>query len=471
MSSVKIVAGVVVVAAVAVAAGSTYVAGSKAESVFRTELVGAIKPASGISVEVLDYNRSFLSATAKTKWTIRHPDGEGPLFDFTFNHDIKHGLLGAGASAVRVHSELQTPEVFAEDLKSVFGDKSVLTVDSNIGWGGGQSHHVSSPEYRGKVPESAPKFDLFWGGIEGDITVDGGGKRARLDITLPGLSSEDPDEGNKVVVGAIKITSDSSKSAQHFFWTGSANLSVASIQASIDDKPPFSLEQFSVSSEVVPKDETLDLVLKFGAGKIEAAGQKIDGAKATLAYENIDIGAFDAFAQVLDGAASAEELEAKFVPLILEQAPVLLGRKPAVALRDVGVTFPEGSFKFDLRVAYVGGGQVEAFNPGTDLAGELNLSFPRALVTRLLGAQVRAAVGGRGSDDEDEDEDDEEDGEENIDEVVNDQVDQQLAMLTGTGLFEEKEGVFSSAVIYKEGGFTVNGKAFDPSLFSKLLPF
>jgi uncharacterized protein YdgA (DUF945 family) len=470
MSSGKIVAGVVVVAALA-AAGSTYVAGGKAEDAFRVNLVGAVKPASGISVELVDYERGFLGSTAKTRWTIHHPDsGRDALATLTLNHDIKHGPLSAGASIARIHSELQAPEAATAELKTVFGDKPVLAADSDIGWSGSQHHHVTSPNFEGKLPQrNGEELNLFWGGIEGDITVNGGADRVQTNISLPGFRANgtDADGDNSIEVGAISITGDQSKTAGHFFWTGTSNLSLAKLEVKIADKPPVSLEQMSANWGITSRDEVLDIVVKLALGKAEIAERKIDGATATLVYENIDIGALDNFARFIDSTTSREEFEEQGGKVFLEQLPALLGRKPAFALRDVGVKFPDGSASLNLRIGYTGSGKIEEFSPVSDIAGEVNVSFPRTLATRLLGEQVRASVV---EDFEEEDEDVENSAAE-IDEAVKDQVDTQLAVLTGTGLFEEKEGVFSTAVSYKEGGFEVNGKPFDISAFRNLLPF
>ncbi|GHT87907.1 hypothetical protein FACS1894154_02900 [Betaproteobacteria bacterium] len=473
MSSGKIVAGVVVVAALA-AAGSTYVASGKVEDAFRVSLVEAVKPASGISVEVLDYERGFLNSTAKTRWTINHPDsGRDPLTDITLNHDIKHGPLSAGASIAKIHTELQTPEAIATELKSFFGDKPVLTVDSDIGWSGSQQHHISSSSFEGKLPQRKGDdvLNLSWGGIEGDITVNGAADRVQTNIRLPGFkaSGTEGGDGNKVEIGAISITGDQSKVAGHYFWTGTSNLSIANFEfeSGLADGRSARVEQISANWGITLKEKALDIVFKLALGKAEIAESKIDGATATLVYENLDIDALDNIARFLESTTSGEELDSKLGAIFLEQLPALLERKPAFVLRDVEVKYPDGSASLNLRVGYVGNGKIDGFNPSTDIAGEVNISFPRVLATRLLGEQVRKSV----LEDFDEEDEDIEDRAAEIDEVVKDRVDQQLAMLTGTNLFEEKEGVLSSAVSYKEGGFEVNGKPFDISAFRSLLPF
>jgi uncharacterized protein YdgA (DUF945 family) len=455
MSNVKVIVGVVALAAVA-AVGGTYMAGSRAENVFREKLPGWIKPSSGVTVETVNYSRGFLSSTAQTKWSVNAGE-ELPAFDFTMNHVIKHGPLSAGGSVANVHSELQTPAEIAEIAKTAFGDRALLVVDSDIGWGGTQTHRIGSPEYRGEVPEIGT---VFWGGVSGDITISGDGSRVQTNIGFPGLAANDGNE-QKIELGAMTLTGDQVRLAPHSFWTGSSNFDVAKIEVKIEDNPAVLLEQVSLGVDLALKEPVVDFVFKLGLSKADIGGEKFENFISSLVYENIDAVAIDNIVRIAEDAASVTDFNEKLDGALLEQAPAFLGRKPVFALRDVAVTFPEGGAKLDLRVAYTGSGDVGSFNPMTDLDGQFNLSLPRAFLVRVIGELQRDSVSGYAGDADAGD----------IDGIVETQVEQQLAVLAASGLAVENEGKLSTAISYKNGGFEVNGKPFDSSAFKNMLPF
>jgi hypothetical protein len=137
----KIVSAVAVVAAVV--CGSSYWVGSQIEQEFRENVDGASRP--GVTVNVVDYQRSIFRATARTDLVFQIPSdevssGTEPV-TVPVIHSISHGPLSALPAAARIHSEVQLTQLTADDiaqLNEIFdGDPFFPVLNTAISWTGG----------------------------------------------------------------------------------------------------------------------------------------------------------------------------------------------------------------------------------------------------------------------------------------------------------------------------------------------
>jgi uncharacterized protein YdgA (DUF945 family) len=339
-------------------------------------------------------------------------------------------------------------------VKSKFGDTPLLVVDSTLGWSGKVSHHVSVPKYEANEPGLGK---MTWKGIEGDIDLTDHGNRIQARVDLPGFSINE--EKNNIQIDNIVLKGEQSRTQQYrSIWVGSSVMDINKIAVNIDNSPPFALDNLKLASDAVLKGEIFDVSVSLSAAKLQMQGETVEQIGLTYGVENLDAATFDKLIRVLE-TLSPNSDEQAILSSLLEQAPALLERKPAFVLRDVKAKFAEGDAKGNLRVAYVGAGKVEEFNPLTDLAGELNFSLPRAFAARLLTEKLRNSV--EEVEDEDEDEDDE--GKDDVD------PDALITALVDIGLIEDNKGTLSIAASFKDGAFGLNGKTLTVAEAMELL--
>ena len=459
MGKAAVVAGVIGVAAVAVVGGS-YVVGGHIESGFKDNV--AAMNSGGLEVRIIDYRRGLFGAEAQTMWTLA--DGEESI-DFSVNHHIDHGPLPAGKAA-QVSSVLVLPRDYADTVGAALQGRAPLEVQTLVGWSGELLHRISSPDYEGKVGDD---LDLAWGGIRGELTVSADGLRAQGSIEAPALDVRDPD-GSALVMERMVLTLDSVRPQPYRFWTGPSSITLDRAAFSVGGEAMFEVNALRIGSMASLDGDVVNLSVDFGAAKAVGGGETIEDLSLALALERIDAGALDAIARIAEEVGNApggqEAQQARLMEGLLEQLPVLLSRSPSIEVKKVGARLAEGAAEFGARVAYTSQGEAGGINPARDLAGNLHLSLPRALLLRLVDMQERQTILDYVEEMEIEAE------EQEIEDAVRAAVTERIAGMTGDGLLQEKDGVLTTAMSYKDGGFKVNGRALQPGELRALgLPF
>lgn len=459
MGKAAVVAGVIGVAALALVGGS-YVIGGHIESGFKDNV--AAMNSGGLQVRIIDYRRGLFGAEARTMWTLN--DGDEPL-DFSVTHRIDHGPLPAGKAA-QIRSELVVPEALADTFGSALQGRAPLGVLTLAGWRGELQHRISSPDYKGKVGDD---LDLVWGGISGEFTVSADGSHASGSIEAPGLDVRDQD-GSALVIERVALTVDSVRPQPYRFWIGPSSMSVARASFRAGGQALFELDTLQIGSQAALDGDVVNMSVDFGVAKAAGGGEAVEELSVSLALERIDAGALDAIARIAELAGKEpggiEAQQARLMTGLLEQLPVLLTRAPAIEVKRMGARLAEGPAEFGARIAYTGKGEAGAFDPVSDLTGNLRLSLPRGLLARLVELNERQTI----RDYLDEMEIDAE--EQEVEDAVRAAVTERLAGMTGGGLMQEKDGLLTTALVYKAGAFEVNGRPLQPGELGALgLPF
>lgn len=458
MGKAAVVAGVIGVAVAVV--GGSYVVGGHVESGFKDNV--AAMNSGGLEVRIIDYRRGLFGAEAQTMWTLA--DGEESI-DFSVNHHIDHGPLPAGKAA-QVRSVLILPRDYADTVGTALQGRAPLEVQTLVEWSGELLHRISSPDYKGKVGDG---LDLAWGGIRGELTVSADGLRAQGSIEAPALDVRDPD-GSALVMERMVLTLDSVRPQPYRFWTGPSSITLDRAAFSVGGEAMFEVNALRIGSMATLDGDVVNLSVDFGAAKAAGGGETIEDLTFALALERIDAGALDAIARIAEeagnGAGGQEAQQARLMGGLMEQLPVLLSRSPSIEVKKVGARLAEGAAEFGARLTYTSQGEAGGIDPARDLAGNLRLSLPRALLLRLVDMQERQTILDYVAEMEIEAE------EQEIEDAVRAAVSERIAGMTGDGLLQEKDGVLTTAMSYKDGGFEVNGRALQPGELRALgLPF
>ncbi|MCL2310711.1 MAG: YdgA family protein [Proteobacteria bacterium] len=453
MSATKKMIGAVIVLAAVALVGGSYWTGKNTEKMFRDGMENAAK----YGGKLTDYQRGLFSATARTEWTLSSPSGK-PLTTVFFNHTIRHGPLSSLTAAARIHSELVLPEEATTQLRESFGSdpfggKAPLTVESTIGWGGGNQTSFTSPKF--DATDKA-QTQVSWGGLNGEVTTDTGHSKIKVNAVADGLSAVSPDE-NRFQIGRFAFQSDMVRAEGYdSIYTGMSRFVLDKFLLRAPDHDGVvnsaALENLRCEGNMGVKDGALNMKVRFDAdsGAVESNAQPkitVEKPGVTLLYENLDAKVFDALIKATQKPEGERE---KALLVLQDQTGALLRRKPAVAIEDFSARWAEGVTTGNLRIAYTGDGNIVRSSL-SDLAVDLQFSSPRVLLLRFLGAMNVAAEESAGTN---------EDARKNT---------ETLNAMVGSGFLVEKEGVLSIDAHFKNGDLNLNGKEIPPESLLGLL--
>jgi uncharacterized protein YdgA (DUF945 family) len=379
--------------------GSTYWAGKSAEQTFRDGIEEMARHS--IKITLADYQRGVFGAKARTELVLSR-FGENPV-TLSFSHGIRHGPILSFASAASIRSELQPPEEFTALLadtfgKDPFGGKAPLTVKTTFGWSGKSFSRIVSPKFEILATEegqSAPGQDspqLSWGGLDGEIIVDSARSEVKTKIVIGDLTVTG-NNGDLLRISRATFQSDMAKiNTSELILGGTANFVLSQFTFIGTDEETGAVRAFAFenargqSGTVHKEDGTLDLKIRFDADTLVMKNPSeitIGKPGATFLYENVDVQALEA---ILRAALGGDERQQNPILALEEQASTLMRRQPAFSVMDAGADLPEGVTAGSLRFAYTGDGNLARFSLA-DLAVDLQLELPIALLTRLLEEQ------------------------------------------------------------------------------------
>ncbi|MDR1424232.1 MAG: YdgA family protein [Azoarcus sp.] len=453
----------------------------------------------GFTMKVVDYQRGLFGATARSEVVL--PKSLGKESSLFFDHDIQHGPLPILFGAARIHSRLTAlPDEYARIFEGdPFAGKTVIEVETTVGWGGGLHHRFNSPGFEAKGREGQK---IVWGGFDGEIDTDSNQTRFRTKLHFAGLS------GEGFQVGEVLLDNNLAWDDEFGQASGTSNLTLEKFVYSSKnaDNSTFAVDmgksraetEISVGDEGAPKTKTDLTVTKIAVTEGDVA-QTIDDIKLALLTENIDIGAVieavsvdqdeNADIALLDAMSQAareqtEEENAGGTRPPASQPPAaandkegaetaadagdesafmtaLLQRKPTLSIEDFRAHWREGEVTGLFRIGYVGdaspgcGGGAAAALGDTDLFTGLfskanytvELHLPRAVAVDLLTSTNVDAE----------------------DSEAGDLAKQSITEMLQDGLLVEKNGVLNLAVSSENCVRNLNGKPFvDDAVLLKL---
>ncbi len=470
-----------------------YHIGTTVEENFRIEHQEASREAalSGIEIELLDYQRGYLDATATSRISIIVPEGEeAPFIDL--KHRISHIPQLSERVIATVESELLLSEEASTALAPLFKGEAPLSISTRIFLDGHQEGSFSSPAASGQLADQGSANEsvrIEWQGLEATAWQSAARDHITFSMTSPGISVTPLEVAPQASSGgeARAVTVSSSNGTQpkphsismgqlryeaelnrgtSGLWLGSATGSLASFDVNVitDDGSPNSLRLSGATMEG-EQSETNGLIRAsgtFSAKSLNVDGFELSNAHYDIGLENIDAAALRAWqqtAQQLMQAAGKANTQAEvmnpFAPM-LEQLPALVNAQPVFRINDLSVDSPMGRFaiKMDSRI---NGQWNDALlqSPAmlaTMLKADLDASVPRTIVIGALQQQVQNAILMQAAASETEL------SGEQLAAAVDQAVQQQLAALIGQGFIREKAAQLETHVEYNAGQLLVNGQ-------------
>lgn len=491
----KIILLPIVLIAAAIPAVPFYI-GTTVEKTFRAEHEEGAREAalSGFDIELVDYQRGLLSATATTRISPIVPEGEETVA-FELRHRIDHIPQLSAQVIATVESELVPEDEAAQTVGTLFNDQSPFTVHTQIFLDGHQEATFSSPAASGTAGNTE-RGDVVWQGMEGSIWQSATRDHITFDMKSPGIVVKpervDPPttmEGNaqsttmngeefaafveqpatpmpeSIELGELTYHGDMKKGASGM-WQGSAKGKLASFDIKTMDQngnatavrfDTLTLEGGQREENGLIKANAL-ITLK----QINVNGLELTNGVYDVTIENLDAGALLAWQEntqkMMRGEADADN---PFAPM-LAHLPAIVNAQPVLTINDLSVDSPMGRFAMKLDTRIQGKwDDTLMLNPlmlSTMITADLDASVPRTVVISALQQKMRDAMITQAALNETELSDEE------LENAVMQNSDKQLAGLIAQGFIKENAAQLESHITFNAGKLTINGMDASPLL-------
>lgn len=453
------------------AAAIPYFIGTTVEDTFRLELEEAAKDSarSGIDVELIDYQRNYLDATATTRFSIVLPDNEDINKQQTISFDMLHTISHIPQIDEQVIATADTELVFKDEIKAeldqLLKGQSPLVITTRIFFDGHQDGSIHSPSFKGQVGDNK-EIAIDWQGMDGQLWQSPERNNFTFNIHLPGVtmspaktpaSTTDGAKEGTISLRELNYSGKMQRGSQDL-WLGSIDGSINSIAVDvIEEGNPFSI---LINAIGFKGDQNENNGLISGGAAITANSINVNGfllsnAVYDIAVENIDTNALVAWTEtatkITQGKADPNQ---PFEPLT-KYIPALFNAHPVMRIKDLSVDSPMGRFAFMLNTSVTGKwDDMMLKNPALIvpmLKIDLDANLPKPIVVLGLKQQIRNALIQQAT------LNDTEINAEQIEAMVNQAVEQQLGAMISQGYIKENDSQLQSSIAFDAGKLTING--------------
>jgi uncharacterized protein YdgA (DUF945 family) len=454
-----------------------YYIGTTVEQNFRAEHAEAALEAarSGVTIELVDYQRQLFNATATTRITLPDPESKEDI-TLEFTHRIDHTPHPASQVIASVETTLLLSDEVTATLEPLLQGKAPFDVQTRIFLDGHQEGTLHSPAVSGPLAGDE-NTRVEWMGLQGSVWQSAGRDKVTLSMTMPKLSfnaagdnSAMPGVPRTINFSDMSYVTEMHKGASGM-WQGSAKILIGSIAASGTDEGgselDLSIDGLDLQGE---QSETNGLVAAGGVFKsrhINVNGFELTDARYDLNVENLEAGALMALQEEMQKVAQTKTEPADPLQPLRAHLPALFNAQPVFKINDMSVNSPMGRFalKLDARIT---GQWSDAIleNPAllaTLFKADIDASVPRAIVTSTLQDNVRNAIIAQAAANEMELSDEE------LENAVEQTVSHQLEGLITQGYIKANEEQLESQLQYNAGQLTINGMDASPLIGALML--
>lgn len=468
-----------------------YYIGTTVEQNFRAEHTEAATEAarSGVTIELVDYQRQLFNATATTRITLPRPDDRDEI-TLEFQHRIDHTPQPASQVIASVETTLLLSDEVTATLEPLLKGKAPFDIQTRIFLDGHQEGTLYSPAVSGQLAGDE-NISVEWMGLQGSVRQSASRDKVTLSMTMPKLNfstpATTPHALNTITDGEMLPTNAAGdNSAMHSaprtinfsdisyvaemhkgasgMWQGTAKMLVSSIAASGTDKSgselDLSIDGIDLQGEQSEANGLVAAggVLKFS--RININSFELSDANYDLSMENLEARALMDLQGELQKMAQAKTKPVDPLQPLRAHLPALFNAHPVFKINDMSVNSPMGRFALKLDVRITGQWSDTILeNPAllaTLFKADINASVPRAIVTSTLQDNVRNAIIAQAAANEMELSDEE------LESAVEQSVNQQLEGLLGLGYIQANEKQLESHLQYNAGQLTINGMDASP---------
>lgn len=454
------IAAVAAVVALAYPASAWYL-GHRIESA-HAEQYAAVAELPYLRVVERNYQRGIFSATETVTLEFVAPpmppaaDAEGaqppaPLRVSVVTR-IQHGPLpGLSTLAAGIaDSELVLSEETRKDIAAVLGDKKPLTMHTVYGFDGGGKGTLASPAFATTLPDngSGETTRITWDGVSVDIDFSAGMKQYTMQGSAPKLEVEDA--SSRMLVTGLALDGKQQRvfDDDALLYAGNQKFSIAEVRieprASVDpDATPVLLQQISYDVDAPVNGDFMDIAARIGAAVVKVGEQNYGPAHYDISFKHLHARTLAKLSREMlklysdpTFAAVTEEDPTAALAALTTPGLELLAHAPQLSLDRVSFNSPHGEAKLAARIK-LDGIKPEEFSNAFALIGKIDAgaeaSLPLALLVDWQDSPAKAA-----------------------------RFQQQLASMTAQGYVSQEGGLVKSALVFRQGQLSVNGKPFNP---------
>ena len=391
-----------------VAVAGPYVIGLRIESAFRAG-IASLSEQSPYPIRISRYERGIYSAEAETAIEVVLPpdaraheqghEDEAPaapkVLQLRLHHAISHGprldgLLRLG----RLVTTPQLDDALKTSLAPLFGEQSLITLTTDLGFTGGISGSLRSPAVDASTA-GVNALKVRWAGIESSYAMGGG--HLVLQLAAPNLDITGND-GKQGSFGQLAMSADMTQVDDSPLWIGTSTITVASL-ALKSAEVTSTLNQFALNSDTRLADGSINSGVQFSATRFEAAGTRIDQPRLSVSFDHLDTAATIAMSTAANRYQQTHGKDAAVDPaaMMAELKPAfsqLAAGHPELRVDELSFGSPAGAVKAEGSLRYIGDANFDDFSPLTDVEGHAQFDAPLDYVNLLLSQKIRADLAG-----------------------------------------------------------------------------
>lgn len=361
--------------AVATACATSYYVGGQIEQKI-TQTAALWSTEDGLTVAVMDYERGVIRSHATTLWSITTEDG---TYDVTATHDILQGPW-SGGHAAQITTRFQLPEDSEASLVEALQDRAPLEWRTVADWSGATAHQLHSPAFATRFEDGS---QLSWGGLNAEWTLSANLDTSKGFAHMPALRVEQ--ERSHMDIHDAKLTFDAHIPMGYTFWTGPTTLKVGKLSLlDPDTAVDMQFTGLQVQGETTRREDLLQSDLSVQLDEFESAELHSRNFAFQMQLKNISAPWFEQWVQWVQTSSDTQELLQQFG----EKLPELLASQPELNIPRLSFDSKDGPVSLSAYLHYIGT-QPEAFDPSTDLEGQIQTSMPLSMLKLLLSNRVR----------------------------------------------------------------------------------
>lgn len=481
----KLIFLIIIVIAAAIPAVPYYI-GTTVEETFRIEHEEAAQDAalSGFNIELVDYQRGLLNATATSRISIIVPDDKETI-SLEMRHKISHVPQLDNQVIATVDTELVLSDAVAATLDQLFKGQTPLSINTRIFLDGHQEGTFHSPSTRGQL-SGKETIAIEWEGLSGTAWQSPTRDNITFNIHTPGITAspikDEPvaDNAEEAVIVPANVTDSAEAESvsvkelrykgemqrgESGMWQGKAEGSISTVSVNVKNKAmPLTMliNSIILKGEQSENNGLINANGALTANSINVNGFLLSNAVYDITVENIDADAMLAWQQTTAKMMKGEVNPENPLEPMFEHIPTLFNAQPVIKFNDISVDSSMGRFaiKMDTRINGKWD-EVMLQNPAMIvpmIRVELHANLPRAIVVSTLQSQIRSTILRQAALSETEM------TAEKVEGAVNQTMQQQLGGMIAQGFIKENATQLETHIEFNAGQLTVNGMDASPMI-------
>ena len=481
----KKLTGLIIVLAVLVL-GGYYGMGIITEKTIKRNIT-VINQTNGLYAEIEHYDRGWFSSDAKIKWSMHVPErvvtsdnGQTttvPPQDFQMEMPVKidHGPIIFANKQLRfgmgyAFSDIPFPEKYNDEFDKNFAKNSIkpkLDLSIFVNYFNKSTVGLKLPTFKLVAKNGNGQFD--WLGMHSTTSMSSGLQKVNGDIVLDGMNINK--DNTRISLGTVTSEYNLHKSPSGLFL-GDASFTLPSFEVLEKDKKVFALTELTIGSDTDVDDGLFSMHFHMSLKSVMANGKKYGPGNFELALRNLDadvLAKINEQATVMQNGTELQRQQAMIA--MLPELPKLFSKGAEFEVSALRVKLPEGDIDGTVLVSLPKGDSSNPFELIQKVKGNAKIKVPVAVVKKLMQQSVmqqmakqpemqQALIQQLQSNQLQANQ-----TAPTTEQLASMQTDKQLADLEQKGVIVVSGTDYVAEMNLEAGQFTLNGKAFDPSMF------